>query len=95
MLPFLKRVREARRPRCTALVAAAGSSRRMGGVNKLLQPLEGVPVLVRTLTALQLAEGIDETLTHRTAEEGKTPEEVIRYRDRMFAVLLKAQGFFA
>ena len=47
MLPFLKRVREARRPRCTALVAAAGSSERMVGVNKLLQPLGGVPVLVR------------------------------------------------
>ena len=46
MLPFFKKVREARRPRCAALVAAAGSSTRMGGVNKLLQPLDGVPVLV-------------------------------------------------
>ena len=55
MLPFFKKVREARRPRCAALVAAAGSSTRMGGVNKLLQPLEGVPVLVRTLAALQVA----------------------------------------
>lgn len=59
MLPFLKKMRENRRPRCTALVAAAGSSRRMGGVNKLLQPLDGVPVLARTLTALQLARQVD------------------------------------
>lgn len=44
---------------------------------------------------LKLAEGIDEALAHRTEEEGRTPEEVIRYRDRMFAVLLKAQGFFS
>ena len=43
---------------------------------------------------LKLAEGIDEALAHRTPEEGNTPEEVIRYRDRLFAVLLKAQGFF-
>lgn len=69
MLPFLKRVREARRPRCIALVAAAGSSRRMGGVNKLLQPLEGVPVVVRTLTALQLAEGIDEIVVAAREED--------------------------
>lgn len=62
MLPFLKKVREARRPRCAAVVAAAGSSQRMGGVNKLLQPLDGVPVLVRTLTALQLAGSVDEII---------------------------------
>ena len=55
MFPFLKKIREARRPRCAALVAAAGSSSRMGGVNKLLEPLDGIPVLARTLTALQLA----------------------------------------
>lgn len=60
MLPFFKKFRENRRPRCTALVAAAGSSSRMAGVNKLLQPLDGVPVLIRTLTALQMARQVDE-----------------------------------
>ena len=60
MIPFLKKLKEVRRPRCAALVAAAGSSSRMGGVNKLLLPLDGVPVLVRTLEALQRAEGVDE-----------------------------------
>ena len=78
MLPFLKRVREARRPRCTALVAAAGSSRRMGGVNKLLQPLEGVPVLVRTLTALQLAEGIDEIVVAAREEDIREISQLCR-----------------
>ena len=60
MLSFFKKIRESSRPRCTALVAAAGSSSRMGGVNKLLEPLDGVPVLARTLTALQLARQVDE-----------------------------------
>jgi 2-C-methyl-D-erythritol 4-phosphate cytidylyltransferase len=32
----------------------------MGGVNKLLQPLDGIPVLVRTLMALQQARLVDE-----------------------------------
>ena len=60
MLSFLKKTKACSRPQCTALVAAAGSSSRMGGVNKLLEPLDGVPVLVRTLTSLQLARQVDE-----------------------------------
>ena len=60
MIPFWKKIREAQRPRCTALVAAAGSSSRMGGENKLLLPLDGVPVLARTLQALERAQRVDE-----------------------------------
>lgn len=60
MFSFLRRIKDVNRPRCTALVAAAGVSSRMGGVNKLLEPLEDVPVLIRTLVSLQLAEEIDE-----------------------------------
>ena len=59
---FFKKYRDARRPRCAALVAAAGSSSRMGGGNKLLMPLDGVPVLVRTLEALERAERVDEII---------------------------------
>jgi 2-C-methyl-D-erythritol 4-phosphate cytidylyltransferase len=59
-MAFFKKFRDAQRPCCAALVAAAGSSSRMGGVNKLLQPLDGIPVLARTLTALQMARRIDE-----------------------------------
>lgn len=69
MLPFLKKVREARRPRCTALVAAAGNSQRMDGVSKLLQPLDGVPVLVRTLAAFQVAGGVDEVVVAAREED--------------------------
>lgn len=70
MIPFLKKLKEARRPRCAALVAAAGSSSRMGGgVNKLLLPLDGVPVLARTLESLQLAEGVDEIIVAAREED--------------------------
>ena len=48
------------RPASTALVAAAGSSSRMGGTDKLMEFLDNVPVLMRTLTALQRAAAIDE-----------------------------------
>lgn len=69
MLPFLKKMRENRRLRCAALVAAAGSSSRMGGVNKLMEPLDGVPVLARTLTALQLAQQVDEIIVAAREED--------------------------
>ena len=69
MLSFLKKVKERRRPRCAALVAAAGSSRRMGGVNKLLEPLDGIPVLIRTLTSLQNAGLVDEIVVATREED--------------------------
>ena len=69
MLSFFKKMRKSSRPRCAALVAAAGSSSRMGGVNKLLEPLDGVPVLVRTLTALQEASLVDEIVVATREED--------------------------
>ena len=68
MIPFFKMIRAAQRPRCAALVAAAGSSSRMGGINKLLEPLDGIPVLVRTLTALERAQRVD-SIVIATREE--------------------------
>lgn len=47
-------------PFCSAIVAAAGSSRRMEGENKLMLPLDGIPVLARTLLALDGASLVDE-----------------------------------
>ena len=68
-MSFFKKFRETQRPRCTALVAAAGSSTRMGGINKLREPLDGIPVLVRTLTALQQAGRVDEIVIAAREED--------------------------
>lgn len=73
--------RKQTRPYCAALIAAAGSSTRYGGENKLLQPLDGIPVLVRTLLAIDSAQGIDEIII--TARE----DELLHY-----AELCKAFG---
>ena len=48
------------RPICSAIVPAAGSASRMGGENKMLLPLDGIPVLARTLLALDGAQLVDE-----------------------------------
>lgn len=47
-------------PRCGCIVAAAGSSTRMGGVDKLSALVDGIPVLVRTLQALSASPYIQE-----------------------------------
>ena len=49
-----------RRPYCAALVPAAGKSGRMGGTDKLTAQLGGIPVLERTLLALDGASLVDE-----------------------------------
>lgn len=46
-------------PRCSAVIVAAGSSQRMGS-DKILAPLDGKPVLVRTLSAFQNSALVDE-----------------------------------
>ena len=63
MAGFLKRLfgrEEGEAPRCAAVVPAAGSSTRMGGQDKILLPLDGVPVLVHTLRALERSAWITE-----------------------------------
>lgn len=47
---------------CAAVVPAAGSSSRMGGEDKILLPLHGVPVIVHTLRALESSPRIHEII---------------------------------
>jgi xanthine dehydrogenase accessory factor len=49
------------RPRISAILLAAGESRRMGGVNKLLLPIDGVTLVRRTAETL-LASGIEDVV---------------------------------
>ncbi len=55
------RARPQGRPRVTAIVLAAGASRRMRGADKLLEAVDGAPVLRRVVEAA-LASSADETL---------------------------------
>ena len=47
-------------PFCSAVVVAAGQSARMGGEDKIFKLLDGVPVLARTLLALEACPAIHE-----------------------------------
>lgn len=50
------------RPTCAAVVVAAGSARRMEGIDKVLASLGELPVLVHTLYAFQDCPAIDEVV---------------------------------
>ena len=62
MFGFLKRIISPREEHwfTSVVVAAAGSSSRMQGENKLFAAVGGVPVLVRTVQALALSSLVDE-----------------------------------
>ncbi len=56
-------------PFCSAIIAAAGSSERMEGENKLLLPLGGKPVLAHTLQAVDAARGVNEIIIAAREED--------------------------
>ena len=59
-MPLFGRKRKNTFPHCSAVVAAAGSSSRMEGQDKMFSELNGVPVLAHTLMALQACPMIHE-----------------------------------
>ena len=46
--------------RCGAVIVAAGSASRMGGIDKVMAPLGGEPMIVRTVRAFQQCDAISE-----------------------------------
>ena len=66
---LFRRDQEESHPFCSVIVAAAGSSSRMGGENKLLQPVDGVPLLARTLMAVNGAALVDEIVVAAREED--------------------------
>lgn len=66
-----------RRPFCSAVIVAAGSSVRMGR-DKLMLELGGIPVLVRTMMAFDACECIDEILIVSQPENLMTVAELCR-----------------
>lgn len=54
-----RRQKKQREPCCSAVVVAAGSSTRMG-MDKLMLPLDDIPVIVHTLRAVQAAPSVGE-----------------------------------
>ena len=50
------------KPFLSAVIVAAGSSVRMGGENKIFMPVDGIPVIARSLLAFQNCDDISEII---------------------------------
>ncbi|MFT5174499.1 MAG: molybdenum cofactor cytidylyltransferase [Gammaproteobacteria bacterium] len=73
--PRLGQSSPAQAPRVSALVLAGGQSRRMGDINKLLAPVDGVPMVLATVRRI-IAAGVDEVIV-------VTGHEAQRVRDTL------------
>jgi 2-C-methyl-D-erythritol 4-phosphate cytidylyltransferase len=59
---FLQKLKKQTLPHCSVVVVAAGSARRMAGVDKIMAPIAGQPVIARTLTVFQTCSMVDEVV---------------------------------
>ncbi len=57
------------RPRGAMIVVAAGAARRMNGIDKILQEVAGLPVIVHTLMAMEQSEWVDEVVVCARTED--------------------------
>ncbi|MCR4926014.1 MAG: 2-C-methyl-D-erythritol 4-phosphate cytidylyltransferase [Clostridiales bacterium] len=64
----------------SAIIVAAGSSSRMGGIDKQFLEIDEVPVIIRTLSAFQKSEFINEIIVSTKQESKETIESLsIKY----------------
>lgn len=60
-----------------AVIVAAGSSQRMGGINKVMAPLGGKPVLARVIDTFQKCRSIDQIVVVLSKQNLKTGEQLV------------------
>lgn len=71
-----------------AVIAAAGSSSRMGGRDKLAEPLDGIPVILRTLAAVEAVPEIREIVVVTREDRVEEYRRLLGQCSRLRAVVL-------
>ena len=74
--------------RCGAVIVAAGSASRMGGIDKILADLNGEPVIVHTVRAFQECPAISEIVVVTTADKLEKLMELCRGFEKLNAVVV-------
>lgn len=69
------------------VIAAAGSSSRMGGRDKLTEPLGGIPVILRTLAAVEAVPEVDEIVVVTREERVEEYRQLLGQCSRLLAVV--------
>ena len=70
-----------------AVIAAAGSSSRMGGRDKLAEPLDGIPVILRTLAAVEAVPEIREIVVVTREDRVEEYRRLLGQRSMLRAVV--------
>ena len=70
-----------------AVIAAAGSSSRMGGRDKLAEPLDGIPVILRTLAAVEAVPEIREIVVVTREDRVEEDRRLLGQCSRLRAVV--------
>ena len=73
--------------RCGAVIVAAGSASRMGGIDKVMAPLGGEPMIVKTVRAFQSCEAIAEIIIVTRQDLVAPIQELCREMDKVRAVV--------
>ena len=73
--------------RCGAVIVAAGSASRMGGIDKVMAPLGGEPMIVKTVRAFQNCEAIAEIIIVTRQDLVAPIQELCREMDKVRAVV--------
>lgn len=72
---------------CGAVIVAAGTASRMGGIDKVMAPLRGEPMICRTVRAFQESEVIKEIVIVTRPDLMETIRELCRDYDKVQAVV--------
>ena len=73
--------------RCGAVIVAAGSASRMGGIDKVMAPLGGTPMIVKTVGAFQHCDAIEEIVIVTRQDLIAPIQELCREMDKVRAVV--------
>ena len=73
--------------RCGAVIVAAGSASRMGGIDKVMAPLGGEPMIVKTVRAFQNSEAIAEIIIVTRQDLVAPIQQLCREMDKVRAVV--------
>ena len=72
---------------CGAVIVAAGSASRMGGIDKVMAPLDGEPMIVRTVRAFQNCDAITSIVIVTREDLIRPISELCREMDKVTAVV--------
>ena len=73
--------------RCGAVIVAAGSASRMGGIDKVMASLGGAPMIVKTVGAFQHCDAIEEIVIVTRQDLIAPIQELCREMDKVRAVV--------